>query len=212
MTNDECGMTKAIPCGDQDILDAIRELATRQSTCYVMIADLRVRLGLTEDDRDWLTRTIQRLDAEGRVMLSPVERPQQLALYQAPWYVRNASGVPCHEITVPAADLAPESTELLSAFRMLEAAQNEMREGWVPEASGAQISASAEFGKARALPSNAMPPPPWPRAADASTLNPTVQQRRITDLVLGAAQTLAGMASAARLPRILQGNLNQEAA
>lgn len=53
-------------------------------------------------------------------------------------------------------------------------------------------------------PRNTMPPPPWPRAVDESTHNPTVQQRRITRLVRGAAETLQGLgartpASAAKL-------------
>lgn len=31
---------------------------------------------------------------------------------------------------------------------------------------------------------------PWPRAADASTYNPTVQQRRVSELVKASADTL----------------------
>ncbi len=36
-------------------------------------------------------------------------------------------------------------------------------------------------------------PPPFPQAVDQSTYNPTVQQRRISALVSGAARTLFGL-------------------
>lgn len=54
-----------------------------------------------------------------------------------------------------------------------------------------------------------MPPPPWPRAKDASTLNPTVQQQRITRLVAEAAQTLGGLSTPPKRLRVL--NLNEAA-
>jgi hypothetical protein len=97
---------------DQDILDAIAQIEAQQNTCYVMIAKLSVALGLTVDDRDWLIGTLKVLDTEGSIALSPVEQPQQLALYQACWYVRNASGIPCHEVALintprPSSRIAP---------------------------------------------------------------------------------------------------------
>lgn len=42
----------------------------------------------------------------------------------------------------------------------------------------------------RGIPFALHTPPPFPRAADQSTFNPTVQQRRISALVSGAARTL----------------------
>lgn len=84
---------------DDDIIDAIRQLALGVSTKFVMIAHVRVALGLRDDDGDWFKRRLKALDDAGLVMLSPIEKPQDLALYQAPWWVPNASGVHCHEIT-----------------------------------------------------------------------------------------------------------------
>lgn len=93
--------TIGIEVTDQDILEAIRNLAAQQSTCFVSIAKLAVALGFnTAEDRDWLIGTLKVLDTEGSILLSAVEQPQLLALYQACWYVRNASGIPCHEVAV----------------------------------------------------------------------------------------------------------------
>ena len=94
--------TVGIEVTDQDILDAIAQIAATQSTCFVMIAKLAVTLGFNADDRDWLIGTLKVLDTEGRIRLARVENPQHLALYQACWYVRNASGVPCHEVALAA--------------------------------------------------------------------------------------------------------------
>lgn len=188
-----------VPCTEDDILDTIRDLAARQSSCFVSIHLLGTTLGLhTDADRAWLTRELHRLDGEGRIALGCVERPQALLAASRPWCLTNALGVPCHEVAAitPAIKVNPRykarlenSAELLSAFCVLEAAHNEACE------AGRQISASAEFGKVGALPSNATSPPPWPRAVDQSTLNPTVQQRRISQLVKESAETLFGIGS-----------------
>jgi hypothetical protein len=90
-----------------DVLAAIAQIAQGQQTHYVMIALLSVTLGIGADDRAWLLHAIHELDLAGRVMLSPVEKLQSLALYQACWFVSNASGIPCHEVC-----LAPDSQRL----------------------------------------------------------------------------------------------------
>jgi len=82
------------------VLAAIAAIAATQSTRCVMISAVAVHLGLAPTEREWLLRTIRRLDEDGLILLSPVERPQNLALYQACWHVRNASGIPCHEVAV----------------------------------------------------------------------------------------------------------------
>lgn len=43
------------------------------------------------------------------------------------------------------------------------------------------------------------PKPPFPRAADASSLNPTLTQQKLTALLLGAAQGLQSIARKAHL-------------
>jgi hypothetical protein len=96
-----------IECTHEDILEHIQIIASRQQTCFVMIATLSVSLGLNADDRTWLLDSLHLLDNQGRVMLSALERPQDLNLYQASWFVRNASGIPCHEVCV-----APDSHRL----------------------------------------------------------------------------------------------------
>lgn len=141
---------EGVGCTDDDILTAIEDCARHASTRHVMICHVAVALGLGAEDRAWLLHHLHVMDERGRVMLSPVERPQSLALYQACWQVRNASGVPCHEVTVverPACNTP-------------------------------------------ALTMQTMPGPPWPRADDKSSRNPTVQQQRISALVRGAAETL----------------------
>lgn len=87
---------------DQDILDGIAHIASQQSTCYVSIAKLALALGFgtAPEDRDWLIGTLKVLDTEGSIVLSPVEHPHNLPLPLAMWYVRNASGIPCHEVAL----------------------------------------------------------------------------------------------------------------
>jgi hypothetical protein len=142
----------SVGCTDDDILAAIEDCARHASTRYVMISAVAVALGLGADDRAWLLQRIHVMDEAGSVMLSPVEKPQILALYQACWQVRNASGLPCHEITV--------------------------------------AERSVEVCNAPALPMQTHPGPPWPRADDKSSRNPTVQQQRISALVKSAAEQL----------------------
>ena len=96
-----------VECTHEDILEHITIIASRQQTCFVMIATLSVSLGLNADDRPWLLDAIHQLDNQDRVMLSALEYPQRLAEDQAPWYVRNGSGIPCHEVCV-----APDSHRL----------------------------------------------------------------------------------------------------
>jgi len=91
------------------VLAAISAIAATQSTRCVMISAVAVHLGLAPTEREWLLRTIRRLDADGLVLLSPVERPQNLALYQACWHVRNASGIPCHEVAVAVAERSADA-------------------------------------------------------------------------------------------------------
>lgn len=192
-----------VPCGPDDILDAIHDIGARQSTCFVSIHLLGTTLNLhSDDDRTWLIEQLKKLDDSGRVGLSPVERPQALLSASQPWCVRNALGVLCHEVA--AVDPDRRKTSPLSALGSI---QDEAREGYVPER---EIHGSV--GKHGGLPSNAMPPPPWPLAKDASTNNPTVAQRRISELVLGAAMTLAGLNPCGRAPRVLGGTSNLEAA
>lgn len=98
---------QGIECTHDDILDAIAQIAAKQHTCFVMIATVAVSLGLNDDDRAWLLSAIHEMDLQSRICLNALERPQNLALYQAAWYVQNASGIPCHEVCV-----APDSHRL----------------------------------------------------------------------------------------------------
>lgn len=142
-----------VTLSDDDILDAIRQIASRQNTQFVFIHHLACVLALsTDEDREFLLKRIGFLDRAGAVMLSPIEQPQLLASFITVWHVRNESGVPCHEVCI-----APDSHRIARILR----------------------SSKSEGG--------------WPRAIDESTFNPTVQQQRITHLVLGAAETLAGL-------------------
>lgn len=68
---------------------------------------------------------------------------------------------------------------------------------------GTGFSLRFNVQRQRPWPRNAMPPPPWPRAVDESTHNPTVQQRSISLLALGASQTLAGLGKPTKRARIL---------
>ncbi len=84
---------------ERDIINRIRALAAKQSTQFVSINKLRISLGLsTEDDRSWLCVTLIHMDSAGRVLLSPLERPQDLDIVSAAWFATNASGIRCHEI------------------------------------------------------------------------------------------------------------------
>ncbi|MBB5033147.1 hypothetical protein [Prosthecobacter vanneervenii] len=94
--------TGTISCTADDVLDSIARLASNQATVYVLIAHVRVDLGLTDDDLPWLQETLKQLDEQDQIRLSPYEKPQDLALYIAPWCVRNASGIPCHEVALNA--------------------------------------------------------------------------------------------------------------
>lgn len=143
---------------DQDILNAIAQIAKEQSTGFVMIAKLAFALGFNADDRDWLIGTLKVLDTEGHILLSPVERPQNLPVYQACWYVRNGSGIPCHEVAV---NSAPDPSRRIAPLL------------------------------SRTAPAH----PVWRQAEDSSTHNPRMQQRRISELVESAAETLFGNGS-----------------
>lgn len=100
---------------DDDILDAIEQIASKQSTCYVRICTLAFSLGLEPgQDRDWLIGTLKVLDTAGTIVLSPLELPQQLPTYQACWYVRNALGVPCHEVAISSRAERPVSTQRIA--------------------------------------------------------------------------------------------------
>jgi hypothetical protein len=90
--------TGTVACTADDVLEAIARQAAKQATAFVLIAHVRVDLGLTEADLPWLQQTLKQLDADDQIRLSPYEKPQDLALYIAPWSVRNASGIPCHEV------------------------------------------------------------------------------------------------------------------
>ncbi len=144
-----------IECTHEDILATIAQIAAQQSTCFVMIATVAVSLGLNEEDRTWLLAALREMDQQGRVCLNALEKPQNLALYQAHWFVRNASGIPCHEVCI-----APDSHRLKPLLK-----------------------------------NNAPPLPLFAKAQDSSTDNPRMQQRRISDLVAGAAATLFGSGS-----------------
>jgi len=90
-----------VPLTEPDILDRIRALAAEQSTRFVSINRLRVSLGLsTEDECAWFRVTLMKMDVVGLVLLSPLERPQDLSIAAAPWWAANAQGQRCHEITV----------------------------------------------------------------------------------------------------------------
>ena len=148
--------THGIEVTDQDILDTIAQITGKQTHGRVSIATLAISLGFNADDRDWLIGTLKVLETEGSIMLSSVPHPEHLALYQAHWYVRNATGKPCHEVALalqPSQRLAP----LLSRQ-------------------------SPEL-------------PLYRPEADSSTDNPTMQKRRISDLVKGAADTFFGKGS-----------------
>lgn len=131
-----------------DILNAITQIAAKQCTCFVSIYHLGLILGLTEEDCAWLCRELEILDSAQRVLLNALDRPQDLLSSMRPWAVRNASGIPCHEVC-----RAPDSHRLKPP-----------------------------------LAHNATATPR--RAPDTSTLNPTVQQRRVSKLVEGAARVL----------------------
>lgn len=133
-----------------DVIDAITQIAAKQSTQFVSIALLAVTLGLMEEDIPWMQAALHELDEQRRVLLSCVEYPQRLASFIAPWFVNNASGIPCHEICV-----APDSRRLKPLLKQ-----------HAPEL------------------------PLYPRSADTSTHNPTMQQRRVSALVEAAANTL----------------------
>lgn len=90
--------TSTISATADDVLETIARIAARQATIYVLIAHIRVEMGLTLDDLPWLQQTIKQLDEQDQVRLSTYEKPQNLAAYIAPWCVRNASGIPCHEV------------------------------------------------------------------------------------------------------------------
>jgi hypothetical protein len=91
---------------ERDIIDRIRALAARQNTQYVSINNLRTSLGLSDDDdRSWLRLTLMKMDVEGRIALSPLEKPQDLDIVSAQWFAANAQGQRCHEVaTMPQAD------------------------------------------------------------------------------------------------------------
>lgn len=104
--------TIGIECTHEDILAAIRQISSRQSTCFVMIATVASALGLNDHDRSWLNAAITELEQQGLVCLNAVERPQQVTACLEPWNVRNASGIPCHEICI-----APESHRIAPLLR-----------------------------------------------------------------------------------------------
>jgi hypothetical protein len=84
---------------ERDIIDRIRALASRQSTQYVSINNLRTSLGLSDDDeRSWLKLTLMKMDVECSIALSPLEKPQDLDIVSAQWWAANASGLRCHEV------------------------------------------------------------------------------------------------------------------
>ncbi|MCF7788638.1 MAG: hypothetical protein K9N47_21120 [Prosthecobacter sp.] len=99
--------TIGIECTHEDILATIAQIAAQQSTCFVMIATVAVSLGLTDDDRPWLLTALHELDLQGRICLNALEKPQNLVMCQLHWFVRNTSGVPCHEVCI-----APDSHRL----------------------------------------------------------------------------------------------------
>jgi hypothetical protein len=84
---------------ERDIIDRIRDLAARQNTQYVRIDHLRTSLGLsTDDDRSWLKLTLMKMDVEGCIALSPLEKPQDLDMISAQWWAANCHGQRCHEV------------------------------------------------------------------------------------------------------------------
>jgi hypothetical protein len=90
-----------VPLTEPDIIARIVQLADAQSTRFVSINRLRASLGLsTEDECAWLRMTLMKMDVVGLVLLSPLERPQDLSIAAAPWWAANAQGQRCHEITV----------------------------------------------------------------------------------------------------------------
>ena len=101
MTKPECRITNAggVALTERDLIDRIRALAAMQSTQYVNINTLRTNLGLSGDDeRSWLKLTLMKLDVENRIVLSPLERPQDLPPHAQPWFAANAQGQRCHEV------------------------------------------------------------------------------------------------------------------
>ena len=42
-----------------------------------------------------------KLDVENRIVLSPLERPQDLPPHAQPWFAANAQGQRCHEVAAP---------------------------------------------------------------------------------------------------------------
>lgn len=92
--------TGTISATADDVLEHIARIAARQATGFVLIAHIRVELGLTLDDLPWLQQTLKQLDAQDQIRLGTYEKPQDLAAYIAPWCVQNASGIPCHEVAL----------------------------------------------------------------------------------------------------------------
>ncbi len=99
------------PITEDDILRSLAAIAKRQSTRFVTINNLRMNLGLTDEDRSWLRITLMKMDVEGRILLSCVERPQALSIPCAAWGIPNGAGVPCHELALP--DASPRSDGIL---------------------------------------------------------------------------------------------------
>jgi len=104
-----------VACTADDVLEAIARCAAKQAAAFVLIAHVRVDLGLTDTDLPWLQQTLKQLDDSGQICLGCYEKPQQLALYIAPWSVRNASGIPCHEVCLNPA--APPRKRIASLMR-----------------------------------------------------------------------------------------------
>jgi hypothetical protein len=102
---------------ERDIIDRIRALASRQSTQYVSINHLRTSLGLCDDDeRSWLKLTLMKMDVEGSIALSPLEKPQDLDIVSAQWWAANASGLRCHEVAaLPQAESRPPRLNFAAA-------------------------------------------------------------------------------------------------
>lgn len=104
-----------ITCTADDVIEAIRRISARQDSVFVFIAHLRVDLGLLEEDLPWLRQTLHELDNSGQICLGCYEKPQDLALYIASWFVPNALGVHCHEVCINPD--APPRTRIASLMR-----------------------------------------------------------------------------------------------
>lgn len=141
--------TRGVGLTVRDILNAVATLSEAQNTQFVRIAALAQRLNLTEDsEREWLIGMLVAMDLHGQVLLSPLEKPQDLSASEQAWHVRNASGIPCHELC---------------------------------------LSESARLARMRCE------PVPYLRAPDGSTYNPSVQAKRIADLLRDAADNLQSL-------------------